>query len=292
MDKVTCVDGHEMLKGKKFCGACGKGPADAQNEMQKCGACSGEFMKGANFCMDCGEPTTADLDRALSTLGEFQKANAAKLEDFSKLPELDEEAIVAEIDAGASEIVKSAAIRDAKGDIVHDAAGLPEINAMPVVQELFKGQALASAQARKFFDHVTGFLGHIAHGQELLMKANLAIGAELQRYRGESEAAANASRGPKGIVRPLLAPAKLGPAPVGGASAGDSDEARGPALMLKAQAVLGKALAPLETAEVALFETYTHGQNMSLSEIAAVRPRLAERVQSAIAAKQGASAAS
>lgn len=276
MDMVKCVDGHEMLKGKKFCGVCAKGPADGAEAMEKCGACEGQFLKGANFCSDCGVATTADLDSALETLGTFQKANAARVEELSQLPELDEEELGASAAEGATQLMKSAALRDAAGNPQLDGNGNPDINAMPVITEMLKGLNIQGAQGKKYAEHVLGFLGHIARGQDLLIKSNLALGGEVQRLRDGVDAAGNTSRGVKGTVRALTVAGKTGPGAVLPAT-----EERGPALMLKARAILGEGLTGLKPDEVSLFETYTNGMNASMTEIAADRPLLAQRVNDA-----------
>lgn len=288
--ELHCTQNHLMAKGAKFCGECGSGPATPE-EQGKCAACESTMAKSAKFCAACGTAaatTVEDLDAVLDELGTFAKANAAIVDDMGKLPEIDEEMVdVGEIDA----MLKSATVKD-------EATGVEGIDAVPVVAELLRQQNIEAATEHVHAEHIIKALTHIARGQGLIAKTQLAIGARLKEF----EVAGNAPRGRKAslaLVTKALPGTGAGAAPAGAVANG----LRGKDLFAKAKmgslkfAKANDGPELLSMIEEGALTDYLTRQDQerpdgwSMEDLAQVDPGLAHKVGQCIAIMQDGAAA-
>lgn len=265
---LKCTQGHDLAADAKFCGACGQPPTQ---EMVKCAACSAQFIKGANFCLQCGAAqgdATKDLDAALGTLGDFQKALTAKAATLGTLPEL---AQVAVDQKRVDEILKSAAVKDDKTgeQIGYDATSLvPEL--LRDNAELRRGNAELGAMVKSYVAHLAASDQKHAEAIGILMGTNLAFGHFLKAFVDRFEKWANSSRGR--VAERTFAMVDR-PATGGDQNAGDL---RGTALMTKALAAKSTE-GPLFTPhDIAVLETLQHH---GVTEIKKARPELAARLE-------------
>lgn len=184
---MNCKDGHEMLKGSKFCGECGSPPAE---EMHKCSNCENTLAKSAKFCAECGtsaqsEPSI-ELTNALEELHAFSKARIEYEAGLEEVPVIE----ASEVDpAPVEEIIAKASVDT--GD------GRKGVDALPVVAGFLSGQNLAAAQSRADADHFNKWNLHLAEGNAKLIKATLAIGRMVESMNGKVVAEGNKSRGRK-----------------------------------------------------------------------------------------------
>lgn len=269
---LKCANGHEMVKGSKFCGECGGKAAD---EAAQCGACSAEMVKSAKFCPECGTKTGAaepQLDQVLEEMGAFAKARIEREKELELLPIIEE----GDVDHSAVEkILAKAAVPNEQGNL----------DAGPIVEALLKSVNTALMQARTFAEHDNTWMQHLADGQGKLVKATIAlVGAfksEIAMLKSEIAALSNASRGRRTGQAVIETLPKREPA--GGADnreEGKKDprlQLRGPDLFAKAELGWRRDPEALSLVETGRLESYTTGMNQSLEEIAQTDPQLAER---------------
>jgi hypothetical protein len=270
---LKCGNGHELLEGAKFCGECGSpAPEDAPG---KCASCAATMAKSAKFCGECGRaaelPDGAELDATLEDLNTFLKARTSYEDELLALPEIDDE-------DGVDQAMVDAVIERAR--VVDPETQEPlGIDAVPVVGEFLKGQAVGHTLARAHAEHLTAGMRHLFEGQGRLVKSHLAIAATLKSIRDDLAALLNTPRGRRAVQ---LAP----PATVGTAGAGRAalKGPTGPDLMAKAVFAARKNPALMSTEEISKLETYALGEGWGLSQIAEIDPQLAARVDAALTA--------
>lgn len=264
---LTCLNDHMLKAGQKYCGECGAAakPAD---EKTACG-CGASMLKAAKFCSECGQaagPVALDLDAALTEVDSFIKS-AALLDSelhLDEVPAIDASEVVD--DARVQEIIRAASVVDKESG---ESLG---VDALPVVTEFLKGQALGAAQAAAYQEHTTSVLSHLVRSQQAMLKSIAAIGGAVRGMQDKLGTVASAERPKRVIERTAAAPA--------GKPEGDDI---GPAdLMVKAIMATGKNVGVLSATEVGSLETYTNA-GIGLRALRGIDPGLATRVEHAIA---------
>ncbi len=279
---MKCSKGHEMQATQKHCGECGSKPAE---EMRKCAACSGQFLKAFNFCPECGVEAgdgTIDMDAAIAELDAFTKAREAIGKDlFTALPVVPDDAGVNE--EAVQAILKAATIKGADG---HP----DQLDAEPVLEHLIADNQRLAARLDTFSGHMLKAVAHIATDNERLLKANLTLMGQVKGLTTQvKEYLANPRSGRKGItaVTPILkgrtdTPGGKEPAELENPF-GDLGEVRGHDLMAKA--VLAGRGGFLKSQHIAALEPFTNG-NLSLVEVHAQHDELAAIVARGIEASK------
>lgn len=266
---MKCQNDHELAADAQFCPACGKPPTQ---ELVKCGACATQFIKGAAFCLKCGAAqgdATKDLDVALGTLGDFQKALAAKTAALAALPTL--EPVVVD-QKRVDEILKACAVKDEKtGEQLGYDGTL-------MVPELIRDNAQLHRDNAELGGMIKGYVGHLAAADQrhaeaigVLMATNIAFGHFLKAFVQKFEEWSEKSRGRVGerVFSMVDRPAT-------GAPKGDDRGLHGAALMAKALAAKDSGGAPLfDPHAIAVLETIQHA---GIPEIKKARPELAARL--------------
>lgn len=277
MNKIVCTgDGkHEMLKSQKFCGECGNKALEAATDTADCGSCGAEMMKSHKFCSECATPAgplTIDLDATLDEVDAFIKSAALIEADLhaGDIPDIDPDGVVD--DEKIEAIMKSAAVVDrASGEQMG-------IDALPVVQEFLKGQALSSAQARTYHGHSSEMLAHSIKQNSLMLKSIGIIGRAVAALAGKVETVAGEPR-PRREIRQLRPDGNNGNLPkrTGFDALSPLD------LMTKSLFATNKDGTLLTATEIGSLESYTNGQ-LGLAGIRELDPGLAGRVERALAA--------
>lgn len=261
--------GHEMVKGSKFCGECGK-PPGASEDMVKCAHCSTQMLKAAKFCGDCGTKagsTEEELDASLAQLASFSKASVEREEDLAGLPPIDANAANAD-DKRIDAIIKAAV----------DGATDGNYDALPLIDAIMKAQNGLGVRVQTYAEHGQKWDRHLADGIRVMMKAVSALapalGARLKAVEDKLDAIGNASRGRRtgAAVLELFSKSTTGKDGERVVDGG-GDELRGRDLMVKAKLGYERDLTLREPMNVSRLEEYTAG-GMDAAGIAANDPQL------------------
>lgn len=244
---------HPMMKGKKFCGMCGRAPLEEGVTLRKCASCTEDMLKADRFCGACGEaaPAEDDLDVQLGLLKSFQAGmeSGTLAADLGAIPDDDDETITPTAEERAAALLKAGTPAGA------DPAA--DVSAMPLLTALLATAEAARAGERKHAEHILKCLKPAVEGVGLLLKSQQAMGARIKVLETKIDGFGAQPRdgGPKGTIRPTLA--------VAGRAAADGDETLRGERLYKAATALPEAQGGLTSVEATMLLQHTNaGQGL------------------------------
>jgi len=201
---------HPMMKGKKFCGACGRPPLEEGATLRKCASCTEEMLKADRFCGACGvaAPAEDDLDVQLGLLKSFQAGmeSGTLNADLATLPADDDEELTPVATERAAALLKAGTPAGADPSA--------DVSAMPILTALLQTAEAARAGERKHAEHLLKCLKPVAEAAGLLIKSQMAMGARMKALETKIDGYGAQPRdgGAKGTTRPTLAAVPTGDA--------------------------------------------------------------------------------
>jgi hypothetical protein len=230
-----CANGHEILKGHAFCGACGGAAREAAEAVELRKSCSagcgnGELLKAAVFCHECGEKQaggTEEYGDLIKSLQAYTDARASLIDaDLDTFPEIDETLL-----APGAEVLKSL-----PAQVVPETGEL-SVDSMPLVAELLRATNLQGATLASNTQHLLKAVVQIGDRMgeraNVLLKANIALATKVGELEDRIAGLSGMPRHP-GKVTALH---KAVPGAGAGAPRDERKDLHGEPLLLKASAL-------------------------------------------------------